>query len=314
MRGRAPYWRRDLARELSRQAGMDVAGILAQAPEPAGVARRIGITGAPGAGKSSLIAELARLRLGQGRDVAVLAIDPTSPISSGSLLGDRIRMDQVAQDERLFIRSVPTGACHDGLCNNVVGLLDTLDAAGFDDLILETVGVGQVSYEARRVVETLVLFLVPESGDTIQAMKAGALEMADIYVVNKADLPTAERTARELRGVLRLRRGGGGWEPPIILASAVTGRGVEELAAAIDAHGEAMLTDARRNALRRDRRAHQLLMLLRQRTDEIFAEQGTALLSRELAEAYAALLSAVAEAPASSPQPAEGAGERRRSA
>lgn len=290
MKPRSHKWRRELSRRLSQQLRADVEEILRRPPSPARGAQRIGITGPPGAGKSSAIAALARRRLARGREVAVLAIDPTSPVTSGSLLGDRIRMDAVAQDERLFIRSVPSGACHDGLCRNVVGLLDILDESGFDDLILETVGVGQVSYEARKLVDTLLLFLVPESGDTVQAMKAGALEMADIYVINKVDLPSAGRLAAELRGVLRLRRPGG-WEPPILQVSALTGAGMDVLDDAIDRHREETFTAARRSELERERRAYQLRALLEQRLEELVGQSGPHLLEGNLRDAYRAVLS-----------------------
>lgn len=294
MEPRGRHWRRELSRTLSRQLGAGVEGILTAPPPAGGDAQRIGITGPPGVGKSSAIAALARRRLARGREVAVLAVDPTSPVTSGSLLGDRIRMDAVAQDERLFIRSVPSGACHDGLCRNVVGLLDTLGSTGFDDLILETVGVGQVSYEARKLVDTLLLFLVPESGDTIQAMKAGALEMADIYVVNKADLPAADRLVAELCGMLRLRQREG-WEPPIIKLSALTGEGLEALDAAIDRHHAETFTPARQAALARERRSYQLRTLLEQRLEELIEEHGPALLEGDLMDAYRSALAGLGE-------------------
>ena len=289
MEPRSPTWRRELSRKLSRQLALDVDEILAEGRPAAGRAQRIGITGPPGAGKSSAIAELARRRMAKGREVAVLAIDPTSPISRGSLLGDRIRMDSVAEDDRLFIRSVPSGICHDGLCQNVVGLLDTLDRTGFDDLILETVGVGQVSYEARKLVDTLVLLLVPESGDTVQAMKAGALEMADIYVVNKADLPAASRVAAELRSVFHLRRATG-WQPTIIEASALTGVGLDELEETIDRHYAEALTPSRREILRKERRAYQLRALIHQKLEAFLAHNEQAHLGGDLQAAYCAIV------------------------
>jgi LAO/AO transport system kinase len=287
---RDPGWRRSLGRELSRQSRLKVREILGyQALSPA-AARRIGITGPPGAGKSSLIAAVAARRLARGRYVGVLAIDPTSPVSQGSLLGDRIRMDAIADDARLFIRSIPSGPCHDGLCRNVVGLLATLEAAAFDDIVLETVGVGQVSYEARNLVDTLILVLVPESGDTVQAMKAGLLEVADIYVVNKSDLPAAERLAAELRSVMHRRPLGSDWSPPIIMASTRDGRGIEEIDDAIEAHWARTSTLERKAALHTARSRYQFQALLRQRFDELSAENAVAYDSGDLAGAFAALL------------------------
>jgi LAO/AO transport system kinase len=262
-------WRWELSRELSRQSRLDVHEIVAQSLPVAGAAQRIGITGPPGAGKSSLIAAVAQRRLHCGHDVGVIAVDPTSPISAGSLLGDRIRMDAITDDDRLFIRSVPSGSCQDGLCPNIVGLLGTMEAFGFDDIVLETVGVGQVSYEARKHVDSLVLVLVPESGDTVQAMKAGILEVADVYVVNKADRPAADRMVAELRSVLH-RRVAGDWEPPVILASAHDGRGVAEIDEAIDAHRKATLNIQRKAVLEVERKRYHMRALLQQRFDELF--------------------------------------------
>jgi LAO/AO transport system kinase len=250
---------------------LSVQEIVAQPLPISGAAQRIGITGPPGAGKSSLITSLAQRRLHRNRSVGVIAVDPTSPISAGSLLGDRIRMDAITDDDRLFIRSVPSGSCHDGLCHNIVGLLGTMEVFGFDDIILETVGVGQVSYEARKHVDTLVLVLVPESGDTVQAMKAGILEMADIYVVNKADRPAADRMAAGLRSVLQ-RRAASGWQPPIILASAHAGRGVMEIDEAIDAHRSATLTMEWKLSLEVERSRYHIRALLEQRFDELLEE------------------------------------------
>jgi LAO/AO transport system kinase len=291
-RERPAGWRRSLARELSRQSRLGVREILAQQPPAAGSAFRIGVTGPPGAGKSSLIAALGASRLKQGREVGVLAIDPTSPLSRGSLLGDRIRMDAIADDARLFIRSVPSGGCHDGLCRNVVGLLAAMERAGFDDVVLETVGVGQVSYEARKLVDALVLVLEPESGDTIQAMKAGILEVADIYVVNKADLPGAGRIAAELASVLHRSARADGWRPPVIQASARDGRGVAEIDQALAMHAQATCGPEHRGALGAARRRYQFEALVRQRFDEVQAEIGAD--PSDLAAAFDALVAKMA--------------------
>jgi LAO/AO transport system kinase len=178
--------RRNLSRALSRIANADVSDTLAQQSEPPAMnLPRIGITGAPGAGKSSLIARLAKLRKHADRKIAVLAVDPSSPVSQGSILGDRIRMDAIADDPDIFIRSIPSRRAHDGLADNTADLLNAMEGHGFGEIILETVGVGQAEYTIRTLVDTVVLILVPHSGDAIQAMKAGILEMADIYVVNR---------------------------------------------------------------------------------------------------------------------------------
>ena len=203
MTGASRNPRRNLSRALTCIANADVAQTLAaqDRPSPDGLPR-IGITGAPGAGKSSLIARLAGLRKGTNRKVAVLAVDPSSPVSHGSILGDRIRMDAIADDPDVFIRSIPSRRAHDGLADNTADLLNAMEGHGFDEIILETVGVGQADYTIRTLVDTVVLVLVPHSGDAIQAMKAGILEMADIYVVNKADLPGADLMAAEIEQVI----------------------------------------------------------------------------------------------------------------
>ena len=186
-------WRRALARELTRRARAPVREAMAAAIAFGGATRRIGVTGPPGAGKSSLIAMLAKQWTAAGDRAGVLAIDPTSPLSGGALLGDRIRMDEAAENPNLFIRSLASGGAHDGLCPNISALLDAFEQAGFDHLILETVGVGRVSCAAKALVDTFVLLVARNFGDTIQAMKAGIMEVADIYVVNKADLPAAPK-------------------------------------------------------------------------------------------------------------------------
>src|SRR5207237_417574 len=153
-----------LARELTARARMPAQNAL-RLPLPEASARRVGITGPPGAGKSTLIGLLVEQSIAAGSKVGVLAVDPTSPISGGSLLGDRVRMDHLSGAELAFIRSVSSGAAVDGLCPNIVPLLAAFDEEGFDELVLETVGIGQVSYSARQLVDTFVLVLVPESGD-----------------------------------------------------------------------------------------------------------------------------------------------------
>jgi LAO/AO transport system kinase len=283
-------WRRALGRALSAQADATVAEILAASPKTSARAWRIGLTGAPGAGKSSMLGALALHRLEAGRRLGVLAIDPSSPLSGGSLLGDRVRMDAVADDDRIYIRSMPSGESHDGLCHNIVGMLAKLDEVGFNDIILETVGIGQTSYRAKMLVDTFILTLIPGSGDIIQAMKAGIMELADIYVINKADLPGAEKVAAELRSLVEWRAANDGWRSPIVLTSVRDGRGFAELHEAIERHRTHHL--ARATDVEASRRSYQLRALLEQRLDEIFA---TAPDERDLTTTFAAISRAMLE-------------------
>jgi len=170
-------------------------------------ARRVGFTGPPGAGKSSLVAGLARSYRKVGEEVAVVAVDPTSPYSGGALLGDRIRMNDLATDPGIFIRSMATRGSLGGLATTTKEVLDLMDAFGFERVLVETVGVGQTELEITGAADTVVVVLVPESGDAIQAMKAGLMEIADIFVVNKADRPGADRLVKDLKLALHLREG-----------------------------------------------------------------------------------------------------------
>ena len=236
-----------------------------------GRAHRIGVTGPPGAGKSTLTAELIRLFRGRGEKVGVLAVDPSSPFTGGALLGDRIRMNEVALDEGVFIRSMASRGSLGGLATTTKEATDVLDAFGFDRILIETVGVGQSELDVAAAADSTIVVLVPESGDSIQAMKAGLMEIADLFVVNKADRPGAERLAREIELALHLRLGKAfrkmpahhgvdlkgrqaqrqdqetepspapvsaqdSWQIPVLRTTAESGTGIEELIAALDGH------------------------------------------------------------------------------
>jgi LAO/AO transport system kinase len=204
-----------------------------------GRAQIVGITGAPGAGKSTLINALVLEYLSRGSPVAVIAIDPSSPLSGGAVLGDRIRMGESGTDPRVFIRSLASRGHLGGVTRTTAEVVDVLDAAGFPFVIVETVGAGQSEVEIAGLVDTSVVVCPPGLGDDVQAIKAGILEIADVLVVNKGDLPGAERTARDLRDMLRLRRSSAARSKPVLTTTATRCEGVAELADAIAAHGAA---------------------------------------------------------------------------
>ncbi|MDX1622436.1 MAG: methylmalonyl Co-A mutase-associated GTPase MeaB [Gemmatimonadota bacterium] len=203
-----------------------------------GSAYRVGFTGPPGAGKSTLAEKYALLRRSRGDTLGILAVDPSSPFTGGALLGDRIRMQDLTLDEGAFIRSMASRGRLGGLATTSLEAADLIEAFGFDLVIHETVGVGQTERDIVSAADTAVVVLVPESGDAIQTMKAGLMEIADVFVVNKADRPGADRLEQAVRATLRLgSRGDEGWSPPIVRTVAVEEEeGVEALDEAIEAH------------------------------------------------------------------------------
>jgi len=247
-------------------------------------AMRVGLTGPPGAGKSSLVAAIATAYRAAEEHVGVVAVDPTSPYSGGALLGDRIRMNDIATDPGIFIRSMATRGSLGGLATTTKEVVDLMDAFGFDRVLVETVGVGQTELEVTAAADTVVVVLVPESGDAIQAMKAGLMEIADIFVVNKADRPGAPKLVKELRQALHLRAGSAmrdvpahhgvdlsrvlkkeqdtdapapepnGWEIPVLTTTALTEDGVPKLLETIESH-RMFLTESGQLASRRRERA-----------------------------------------------------------
>jgi LAO/AO transport system kinase len=201
-----------------------------------GRARIIGITGSPGAGKSTLVDALARHYRSEQKRVGIICVDPTSPFTGGAILGDRIRMQALYTDPGVFIRSMATRGFLGGLARATNDVVDLLDAAGFDVVLVETVGVGQDEVEVVRTVQTNLVVLVPGMGDDIQAIKAGIMEIGDIFVVNKADRPGADRTVTEVTMMMSLVEQHADWVPPIVKTVASVSSGIEDLAAAIGQH------------------------------------------------------------------------------
>jgi LAO/AO transport system kinase len=269
--------KRALARAISLVEDDDPEGweIVSEVYPHTGRAALLGLTGPPGAGKSTLIAALTRARRAQDRQIGVISIDPSSPFTHGALLGDRIRLTEHFLDPGVFIRSMANRGALGGLAEATLQAALLMDASGKDEVLLETVGVGQAEVDIIDHADTVVLVLIPGSGDSVQALKAGVMEIPDIIVVNKADHPLTDTMIREIRGVLSLAPQRG-WKVPIVKTEAARGEGVEELIGRIDEHRAHLeeqggLADRRRRNLR-----HEILAIctgrLRRRLEEALSD------------------------------------------
>ena len=226
-----------------------------------GRAHVVGITGPPGAGKSTLADRITAHRRAAGARVGIVAVDPSSPFSGGAVLGDRIRMQTHFLDPGVFIRSLASRGSHGGVARATRDVTRLLDAFGMEQVIVETVGVGQTELDVMRLADTTVVVLVPEAGDAVQVMKAGLLEIADVFVVNKADRDGAERMKSELVQMLHLRPASA-WRIPVLLTQAATDVGIDELLVALDEHRATLADDAERERRIRLRRESELLDIL----------------------------------------------------
>ena len=249
--------------EVERDSGA-VPDILRLLFARTGRARILGITGPPGAGKSTLVQRLAQAYRKRGVRVGIVAVDPSSPFTGGAILGDRIRMSEIYTDPGIFIRSMATRGALGGLARATSDAVDVLDAAGFEVILVETVGVGQDEVDIVRAADTIAVVLVPGQGDDIQAIKAGILEIADVFIVNKADREGADRAVAELSMMLDVSEPKP-WRPPIVKTSAPSGGGVADAVAALERHGEYLRESGDGPARRMLRARTRLLSLLSDR-------------------------------------------------
>ena len=238
-----------------------------------GNAYLLGITGPPGGGKSTLVDELTSIIRRKGLTVGIVAVDPTSPFSGGALLGDRVRMQKHYLDDGVFIRSMATRGSFGGLTNAAKCVIRLLDAFGKDIIIVETVGVGQTELDIIKAVDTVLVVLVPEAGDTIQTMKAGLMEIADIFVVNKADREGAKQMAGELRTMLNDSQKQTYWQVPVMETQANNGIGIDELYAEIEHHRDVLLQTGNLSVRRRRQRESELAEIVERRIKDKIVER-----------------------------------------
>ena len=256
--------RRGLARAISHVEADTATGraVLAGLYPRTGHAQTVGITGSSGVGKSTLVGRLARAERELGRTVGIVAVDPSSPFSHGAILGDRIRMQDLTADPGVFLRSMASRGSLGGLAETASGVVDVMDAAGYDVVIVETVGAGQDEVEVATATQTTVLVTMPAGGDEVQSMKAGLMEVAQVMVVNKSDLAGADTAVAQLRGLLAIAPDRA-WRPPILKAVAKEGQGLDELVAAIDDHQAHLRASEHATDERREHAQAQIVSLTR---------------------------------------------------
>lgn len=258
---------RALARSISlvEDRAPEAHALLRQIFPYTGHARVIGVTGSPGAGKSSLVDRLAAAYRQEGTNLAIVAVDPSSPFTGGAILGDRIRMNALATDPGIFIRSMATRGHLGGLAAATADVIRILDAAARDPILVETVGVGQDEIDIVKLADVSIVMLVPGMGDDVQTLKAGIMEIGDIFVINKCDRPGVEKLERALTNLLSLAHRTDGWIPPIVKTVATDGRGVDDLKAHVETYLKRFHNSGEKLARKRESARHQLTLLLRER-------------------------------------------------
>jgi LAO/AO transport system kinase len=279
--------KRALAKSISlvENEGAEAANLLDAIYPKIGNAYRIGVTGPPGGGKSTLVDQLTKLYRRRNQTVGIIAVDPTSPFTGGALLGDRIRMIDSTLDAGVFIRSMATRGSLGGLSKKADDAADLLDAAGKHFVILETVGVGQSELDIAESADTTIVVLVPESGDSVQAMKAGLMEIADLFVVNKADREGSNRVISELQAMLQLREKQP-WQPKVLRAIASQGDGIGEIAEAIEAHRKFLIEKNLLQQKRKTRLLKKVHNVVRFRFEKAFWDDATRQMLLEKLENY----------------------------